>query len=114
MAIMKPSGGTLYTATVTTPGDTKFRMMTRNDAGPSFWSLSSTAFSSDIDDADAIIDANIDGDEVKVGDFFFSATNTGGVVSSGVFVVRSMVVSGGRVTGLDLSNISSFGLANSN
>ncbi len=45
---------------------------------------------------------------LRVGDFVFANTNTGGAVESGVFIVRTNA--GGVV---DVSNITTFGLLNS-
>ena len=45
---------------------------------------------------------------LRVGDFIFANTNTGATIESGVFIVRSNT--GGVV---DVSNLQSFGLSNS-
>ena len=66
--------------------------------------LTSTAISSAIDTTGALNDYV---EELGIGSFILASTNTGGVVSSGMFIVRT-----NDGTDVDVANISSFGLAN--
>lgn len=112
-------GGSAAVDLSTTP-DKTFQISTADDTRMwklfsisgiwSMWHMSSLALAANIDTTDALVPGAFTALELPVNSFIFAQTATGGSPAMGTFIVRS-VVGSPTLTSINLSNISSLGLA---
>lgn len=97
--------GEYYVGTVTAANDTAIELVSRAQAtGIDQWTIKSNALAAEIDTAQAMNDFV---DVLRVGSQLSGVTNFGGTPAYGTFLVRT-----NDGTDVDLANISSIGLAN--